>query len=49
MVLIGNRKDILELDSLSDSCLMYNLGYTTSGIENLREQAKMIRKEERVD
>lgn len=37
MVLIGNRKDILELDELSDDCLKANFGYTVAGIENLRE------------
>jgi hypothetical protein len=46
MVLVGNRKDILELDELSDDCLKANFGYTDAGIENLRDQAKEIRKEE---
>ncbi len=46
MVLIGNRKDILELDELSDDCLKANFGYTDAEIENLRDQAKEIRKEE---
>ena len=46
MVLIGNRKDILELDELSDDCLKANFGYTDAGIENLRDRAKEIRKEE---
>jgi hypothetical protein len=48
MSLIGNRKDILELDELSDACLKANFGYTDAGIENLREQAKEVRKEEEV-
>ena len=46
MTLVGNRKDILELDELSDACLKANFGYTDAGIENLRDQAKEIRKEE---
>ena len=46
MVLIGNRKDILELDELSDDCLKVNFGYIDAGIENLRDQVKEIRKEE---
>lgn len=46
MVLVGNRKDIIELDELSDACLKVNFGYTDAGIENLRDQAKEIRKEE---
>lgn len=48
MVLIGNRKDILELDELSDASLKANFGYTVAGIENLRDQAEQIRKEEEV-
>jgi hypothetical protein len=48
MSLIGNRKDILELDELSDACLKANFGYTAAGIENLREQAEQVRKEEEV-
>ncbi|MFA5377753.1 MAG: hypothetical protein WC455_18530 [Dehalococcoidia bacterium] len=48
MSLIGNRTDILELDELSDACLKTNFGYTDAGIENLRDQAKEIRKEEGV-
>lgn len=48
MSLIGNRKDILELDELSDACLKANFGYTDAGIENLREQAEEVRKEEEV-
>jgi hypothetical protein len=48
MSLIGNRKDILELDELSDACLKGNFGYTDAGIENLREQANEVRKEEGV-
>jgi len=39
------RKDILELDALSDDALKYNFGYGAAGIENLREDAKEIRKE----
>ena len=46
MVLIGNRKDILELDELSNDCLKANFGYTKAGIENLRDQANEIRKED---
>lgn len=46
MTLVGNRKDILELDELSDACLKTNFGYTDAGIENLRDQAEQIRKEE---
>ena len=46
MALIGNRRDILELDELSDECLKANFGYTDAGIENLREQAETVRKEE---
>ena len=48
MSLIGNRKDIIELDELSDACLKANFGYTDAGIENLRDQAKEIREEEEV-
>jgi len=48
MVLIGNRKDILELDELSDDCLKANFGYTVAGIENLRDQANEVRKEEAI-
>lgn len=39
------RKDILELDALSDECLKANFGYTDAGIENLRENAREIREE----
>ena len=39
------RKDILELDELSDDCLKYNFGYGEAGIENLRDNAKEVRKE----
>jgi len=46
MVLIGNKKDIIELDELSNDCLKANFGYTKAGIENLRDQANEIRKEE---
>ena len=46
MVLVGNRKDILELDELTDDCLKANFGYTNAGIENLRDQANEVRKEE---
>jgi hypothetical protein len=45
-MVLGNRKDILELDELSNDCLKANFGYTKAGIENLRDQAKQIRKEE---
>ena len=45
-MVLGNRKDILELDELSNDCLKANFGYTVAGIENLRDQAKQIRKEE---
>ena len=31
MVLIGNRKDILELDELSDDCLKANFGAPEDG------------------
>jgi len=48
MVLIGNKKDIIELDELSNDCLKANFGYTDAGIENLRDQAEQIRKEEEV-
>ena len=48
MTLVGNRKDILELDELTDDCLKANFGYTVAGIENLRDQAKEIRKEEAI-
>jgi hypothetical protein len=37
MVLIGNKKDIIELDELSNDCLKANFDYTDAGIENLRE------------
>ena len=46
MSFVGNRKDVLELDELSDAALKANFGYTEAGIENLREQAEQIRKEE---
>ena len=45
-MVLGNRKDIIELDELSNDCLKANFGYTDAGIENLRDQAKQIRKEE---
>jgi hypothetical protein len=45
-MVLGNRKDIIELDELTDDCLKANFGYTDAGIENLRDQAKQIRKEE---
>jgi hypothetical protein len=45
-MVLGNRKDILELDELSDDCLKANFGYTVAGIENLREQADEVRKED---
>ena len=45
-MVLGNRKDILELDELPDDYLKANFGYTDAGIENLRDQAKQIRKEE---
>ena len=48
MVLIGNRKDILELDELSDDCRKANFGYTNAGIENPRDQANEVRTEEEV-
>ena len=48
MALIGNRKDILELDELSDDCLKANFGYSNAGIENLRDQANEVRKEEAI-
>ena len=48
MVLIGNKKDIIELDELSNDCLKANFGYTVAGIENLREQADEVRKEEAI-
>ena len=37
------RKDILELDELSDAALKANFGYSDAGIENLRQNAKDIR------
>ena len=43
-MVIGNKKDIIELDELSDDCLKVNFGYTDAGIENLRDQAKEIEK-----
>lgn len=42
------RKDILELDELSDDALKANFGYTDAGIENLRDQANEVRKEEAI-
>lgn len=48
MVLIGNKKDIIELDELSNDCLKANFGYTVAGIENLRDQANEVRKEEAI-
>jgi hypothetical protein len=45
-MVLGNRKDILELDELSDACLKANFGYTVAGIENLRDQANEVRKED---
>lgn len=47
-MVLGNRKDILELDELSDDCLKANFGYTVAGIENLRDQANEVRKEEAI-
>jgi hypothetical protein len=41
------RKDILELDELSDAVLKANFGYTDAGIETLRDNAKFIREEAR--
>jgi len=46
MTLVGNRKDISELDELSYDCLKANFGDTDAGIENLRDQANEVRKEE---
>ena len=40
------KKDILELDALSDEVLAHNFGYGPAGIENLRDNAKAIREEE---
>lgn len=37
------RKDILELDALSDDALKYNFGYGIGGIDNLRRDAEEIR------
>jgi len=48
MVLIGNKKDIIELDELSNDCLKANFGYTKAGIENPRDQANEVRTEEEV-
>ena len=39
------RKDILELDALSDDALKYNFGYGEAGIKNLRDNAEEIRNE----
>ena len=39
------RKDILELDELGDDVLKCNFGYGNAGIENLRENAREIRRE----
>lgn len=39
------RRDILELDALSDDALKYNFGYGPAGIENLRSDAEQIRQE----
>jgi hypothetical protein len=47
-MVLGNRKDIIELDELSDDCLKANFGYTNAGIENLRDQANEVRKEEAI-
>lgn len=43
------RKDILELDALSDAALKANLGYTDAGIDNLRRDAREIREAEEMD
>jgi len=45
---LETKKDIIELDELSNDCLKANFGYTDAGIENLRDQAEQIRKEEEV-
>ena len=45
MPMIGNIKDLLELDELSDAALKYNFGYTDVGIETLRADAKQAQKE----
>ena len=45
-MVLGNRKDIIELDELTDDCLKANFGYTDAGIENLRDQANGVRKED---
>jgi hypothetical protein len=37
------RKDILELDELSDAALKANFGYTEAGIDNLRSNAEVVR------
>ena len=47
-MVLGNRKDILELDELSNDYLKANFGYTVAGIENLRDQANEVRKEEAI-
>lgn len=47
-MVLRNRKDTIELDELTDDCLKANFGYTDAGIENLRDQAEQIRKEEEV-
>ena len=47
-MVLGNRKDIIELDELSDDCLKANFDYTVAGIENLRDQANEVRKEEAI-
>jgi len=39
------KKDILEMDALSDEALKANFGYGDAGIDNLRRDARQIRKE----
>lgn len=41
------RKNILELDALSDDALKHNFGYTDEFISKLRRQAREIREEEK--
>ena len=45
MPMIGNIKDLLELDELSDAALKHIFGYTDAGIETLRADAEQARKE----
>jgi hypothetical protein len=45
MAMVGNMKDLLELDELSDAALKHNFGYTDAGIETLRADAKQAREE----